>query len=80
MDTELLADALRALGDSLRYYRDMGLTDLALSPAYLASPADQLRTQEEQLQGCLRCKLCESRTTIVFGSGRAAAARKKAVR
>src|SRR2546425_7230233 len=73
MDTELLADALRALGDSLRYYRDMGLTDLALSPAYLASPADQLRTQEEQLQGCLRCKLCENRTRIVFGSGHAAA-------
>ena len=73
MDTELLADALRALGDSLRYYRDMGMTDLALSPAYLASPADQLRIQEEQLQGCPRCKLCESRATIVFGSGRAAA-------
>lgn len=73
MDQELLADALRALGDSLRHYRDMGLTDVPLSGAYLASPAEQLRSQEEKLQGCRRCKLCEGRTHIVFGSGNPAA-------
>jgi DNA polymerase len=30
---------------------------------------EALRAQEEALQGCRRCKLCEGRTTIVFGSG-----------
>ncbi len=69
MDTEPLADALRALGDSLRYYRDMGLTDVSLSSAFLAGPAEQLGIQEQALQGCRLCKLSEARTTIVFGSG-----------
>jgi uracil-DNA glycosylase len=64
-----LADALRAVGDSLRYYRDMGMTELALSRPYLATPAEALEGQERALQGCRRCKLCEGRTTIVFGSG-----------
>lgn len=72
-DETPLADALRALGDSLRYYRDMGLTDLPLDGAYLASPAEQLRLQEEKLQGCRRCKLAGGRTHIVFGSGNPAA-------
>ncbi len=69
MEAELLANALRAVGDCLRHHRDMGVTDLPLSGAYLASPAEQLRTQEERLQGCRCCKLCDGRTTIVFGSG-----------
>jgi uracil-DNA glycosylase len=73
MDSPLLADALRALGDSLRYYRDMGLTELSLSSDYLASPADRLRRQEADLQGCQRCKLCGGRSTIVFGTGNAQA-------
>jgi uracil-DNA glycosylase len=64
-----LADALRAVGDSLRYYRDMGVTDLPLSRPYLVTPAEALQLQEQTLQGCRRCKLCEGRTTIVFGSG-----------
>ena len=42
---------------------------MALEGTYLKSPADALRAQEEALQGCRRCKLCEGRSTIVFGSG-----------
>lgn len=73
LDETPLADALRALGDSLRYYRDMGLTEVPLDGPYLASPAEQLRVQEEKLQGCRRCKLADGRTHIVFGSGNPAA-------
>ena len=42
---------------------------MALEGHYLKSPADALRAQEQALQGCRLCKLCEGRTTIVFGSG-----------
>jgi uracil-DNA glycosylase family 4 len=64
-----LNEALRAVGNSLRYYRDMGVTELALSRPYLMTPAESLQLQEQELQGCRRCKLCDGRTTIVFGSG-----------
>jgi len=66
---EALADALGALGATLRYYRDLGLTELPLGEDLLQGPAEALRTQERNLQGCPRCKLCDGRTTIVFGSG-----------
>jgi DNA polymerase len=69
MGAESLADALRALGDTLRHHRGVGVTDLPLSREYLASAADQLRHQEQNLQGCRLCKLCAGRSTIVFGSG-----------
>ncbi|HEV8472082.1 MAG TPA: uracil-DNA glycosylase [Methylomirabilota bacterium] len=32
-------------------------------------PEEALRRQEQALQGCRRCKLCEGRTNLVFGSG-----------
>jgi DNA polymerase len=32
-------------------------------------PAEALRKQEQALQGCRLCKLCEGRNSIVFGSG-----------
>ncbi len=35
----------------------------------MTSPAEALRAQEQALQGCRRCKLCEARNSIVFGSG-----------
>lgn len=47
----------------------MGVTDLPLSRDYLPGPAEALRRQEVELQGCPRCKLSGGRTTIVFGSG-----------
>lgn len=47
----------------------MGLTELPLTREYLLGPAEALRMQEANLQGCRRCKLCEGRATIVFGAG-----------
>ncbi len=69
MGTGALAEALRALADTLRFYREMGVTDLPLSREYLPGPADALRHLERKIDGCTRCKLCEGRTTIVFGAG-----------
>jgi DNA polymerase len=57
------------LGATLRHHRDLGVTELSLAGEYLLSPAEALATQERALQGCRRCKLCDGRTTIVFGSG-----------
>ena len=66
---ETLADVLGALGATLRHHRDLGVTALALSGDYLLGPAEALAAQERALQGCRKCKLCDGRTTIVFGSG-----------
>jgi len=65
----LLADALGALGETLRHYRDLGVSDLPLGGDYLLGPAEALSAQEKAVQGCRLCKLCEGRSTIVFGSG-----------
>ena len=69
MAQEALTEALRALAETLRFYREMGVTDLPLSREYFPGPADALRLLEQKIDGCTRCKLCEGRTTIVFGSG-----------
>src|SRR5947208_11187261 len=66
---EALAEALAALGATLRHHRDLGFTARPLAGEYLLSPAEALRAQERALAGCRRCKLCEGRTTIVFGAG-----------
>lgn len=65
----LLAEAIEALAATLRHHRGLGVTHLALEGAYLPGPEEALSAQEQALQGCRRCKLCDSRTTIVFGSG-----------
>lgn len=64
-----LAEALGALSATLRHHRDLGVTHLPLTGRYLLAPAEALREQERALQGCRRCKLCDGRNTIVFGSG-----------
>ena len=69
MGAEVLGEALRALADTLRFYRAMGVTDLALSRDFLPGPTGALKQLEKQIDGCTRCKLCQGRTTIVFGSG-----------
>jgi DNA polymerase len=68
-----LAGALRALGDTLRFHRDLGFTHAPLTGDYLLGPEESLAAQERNLEGCRRCKLCDGRTTIVFGSGNARA-------
>ena len=45
------------------------MPSLPLAGDYLLTPAESLRRQEQGLQGCRRCKLCEGRTNLVFGSG-----------
>lgn len=42
---------------------------MTLTGEYLLGPEEALRAQERAIQGCRRCKLCEGRTNIVFGSG-----------
>lgn len=68
-DRQALADALRDLAETLRHHRALGWTEATVRLPGAVDPAEALATQERQLQGCTRCKLCESRSTVVFGSG-----------
>jgi uracil-DNA glycosylase len=64
-----LAGALNSLSSTLRHHRDMGVHEVTLGGDYLQDSGGTLSAQERALQGCRRCKLCEARTNIVFGSG-----------
>jgi uracil-DNA glycosylase len=66
---EALADCLRGLAETLRHHRDLGWGEITLSRTPFPAPGDALHDQERALQGCTRCKLCHSRSTVVFGSG-----------
>jgi DNA polymerase len=45
------------------------VTELGDTGDVLLSPREALEAQERALAGCRRCKLCEARNSIVFGSG-----------
>ena len=47
----------------------MGAGDVALKGDYLLGPEEAIGRQEAALQGCTSCKLCQSRSTVVFGAG-----------
>ncbi|HEV8440089.1 MAG TPA: uracil-DNA glycosylase [Methylomirabilota bacterium] len=64
-----MADCLRGLAATLRHHRDLGFKEILLSRVPFPDPGDALRQHEGDLQGCTRCKLSKSRSTIVFGSG-----------
>lgn len=66
---EALAECLRGLAETLRHHRDLGFKEVTLSRVPLPGPTDALHVQEKALAGCQRCKLCKSRSTIVFGMG-----------
>jgi uracil-DNA glycosylase family 4 len=66
---DAVADCLRGLAATLRHHRDLGFTEVTLTRVPFPDPSDALRQQERNLQGCTRCKLSKSRSTIVFGSG-----------
>ena len=66
---EALGEAFAAVADTLRHHRALGLTEVARNRASRRMPAVALAEQERALQGCTLCKLCQSRKTIVFGSG-----------
>lgn len=71
----------------LEYYRDLGIESIYThpapaieqlpAPAPLVAPARQreaLQSILEDIGDCRRCRLCETRKTIVFGSGNERAA------
>lgn len=64
-----LGEALAAVADTLRHHRDLGLREIALSRPEPPEAGQGLAAQERALQGCTRCKLSGSRSTVVFGSG-----------
>jgi DNA polymerase len=66
---EPLAGALDVLAATLRHHRDMGVSEITLGGDYLAGAGGVLSAQQRALDGCRRCKLCEARSSIVFGSG-----------
>ena len=71
---EALGEALAAVADTLRHHRDLGLKEIALTRPEAQDSGQGLggqglAAQEQALQGCMRCKLSRSRSTIVFGSG-----------
>lgn len=69
-ERETLADALRGLAETLRHHRDLGVREMTFAGGNpFPDPAEALGAQEAALQGCTRCKLSKSRSTIVFGSG-----------
>jgi uracil-DNA glycosylase len=70
---EILGDCLRGLAETLRHHRGLGLKELTLSRTPFPDPNDVMMEQERALQGCTRCKLSASRSTVVFGSGNARA-------
>jgi DNA polymerase len=69
-ERDALADALRGLGETLRHHRDLGFREIGFpgGPAF-PDAVEALTAQETALQGCTRCKLSKSRSTIVFGCG-----------
>ena len=68
-DREPLADALHAAADTLRHHRDLGWREVPRQERARPDATAALTAQESALAGCTRCKLCGSRSTIVFGSG-----------
>ncbi|HYX75706.1 MAG TPA: uracil-DNA glycosylase, partial [Gaiellaceae bacterium] len=64
-----LGEALAAVADTLRHHRDLGFTDVVVVRPEAPDPSLALAAQEKALQGCTLCKLCQSRRTVVFGSG-----------
>src|SRR4029450_3243297 len=53
-----LADALSALGETLRHHRDLGFTEATLSGDVLLGPAEALAAPEKAAQGCRQGQLC----------------------
>jgi DNA polymerase len=58
-----------ALAAWVGYFHDLGVTDLRTRPAALPEPDALLREIRDDLGDCMRCKLCRTRTNIVFGVG-----------
>jgi uracil-DNA glycosylase len=79
-----LAMTKEQLRSYLAYYRDLGFDSIYRKPSVppaapvislpsLVPEQDTLEKIRADIGDCRRCRLCEQRTTIVFGSGNAAA-------
>ncbi len=66
---ETLADCLRGLSETLRHHRDLGFREVTLSREPFPDVVDTLKAYERALAGCQLCRLCHSRSTIVYGVG-----------
>jgi DNA polymerase len=61
--------------EELAFFRDLGVTDVYLTPRAAAAPAPvagsfaDIPALQAFLAGCPRCKLSKTRTNIVFGQG-----------
>jgi DNA polymerase len=77
----LLQESLNAL----RFFKEVGIDTLPLREAERSprqstaqkprkNPASQLKTMEESLRDCTRCKLAQGRNNLVFGEGNPQAA------
>jgi uracil-DNA glycosylase family 4 len=54
----------------LSFYQDLGVKHIYRRPvAGLAGPEDSLLKIQEDIGDCHRCRLCEGRSKIVFGTG-----------
>lgn len=53
----------------LRRAQSLGVHELRWRPAPHLSPEEKLKKIREEIGDCTRCKLCQSRTQIVFGVG-----------
>lgn len=60
----------------LEFYRDLGFDSIYIQPTEMSSPLPALSPQNDTLDqirldigDCKRCRLCEARNKIVFGSG-----------
>lgn len=57
---------MREIAQQLRFFADLGVTHLNIQAA---KPLASLQEIREEIGECIRCKLCHSRTNIVFGVG-----------
>jgi DNA polymerase len=83
VQTETLTDMVRVVQDYLRYLQRLGVTELllpgdgrdreTLPEAPLTAPM-QLQKLAETIGDCQNCRLHQSRTQVVFGTGNPAAA------
>ena len=61
--------------EDLAFFRDLGVTDLFVTPRTSAAPAPvagsfaDIPALQNFIAGCPRCKLSKTRTNIVFGQG-----------
>ncbi len=57
---------MREIVQQLKFFSDLGVTHLNVQSSARTISLEEIR---EEIGDCMRCKLCEGRTHIVFGAG-----------